>query len=88
MKTKFILNFCVALVPLVLVGTTFSASGKGADEQAVRDADAAWSKAAGAKDLDKTVSFYADDAIVLPPNEGPSRQRMAFEISGKASSTP
>jgi ketosteroid isomerase-like protein len=38
-------------------------------EQAVRDADEAWSKVAGAKDLDKTVSFYADDAVVLPPNE-------------------
>ncbi|MGN6719148.1 MAG: YybH family protein [Candidatus Binatia bacterium] len=38
-------------------------------EQAVRDADAEWSKVAGAKVLDKTVSFYADDAIVLPPNQ-------------------
>ena len=38
-------------------------------EQEVRDADAEWSKVAGAKDLDKTVSFYADDAIVLPPNQ-------------------
>jgi len=37
-------------------------------EQALRDADAAWSKAAGSKDLDKTVSYYSDDATVLPPN--------------------
>jgi len=64
MKTKqFILSVCVALVPVTLA---FAAS---VDEKAVRDADAAWSKAAGAKDLDKTVSFYADDAVVLPPNE-------------------
>ena len=35
----------------------------------MRDADAEWSKAAGSKDLDKTVSYYADNAIVLPPNE-------------------
>jgi ketosteroid isomerase-like protein len=40
-----------------------------ADEKAVRDADAEWSKVAGAKDLDKTVSFYAEDAMVLPPNQ-------------------
>lgn len=43
----------------------------GADEkveQAVRDADEQWSKAAVAKDLDKAISFYADDAVVLPPN--------------------
>jgi ketosteroid isomerase-like protein len=38
-------------------------------EQALRDLDEQWSKAAGAKDLDKTVSYYADDAVVLPPNE-------------------
>lgn len=63
MKTKFILTVCVALVPITI------AFAAGSDEKAVRDADEAWSKAAGAKDLDKTVSFYADDAIVLPPNE-------------------
>jgi ketosteroid isomerase-like protein len=35
---------------------------------AIRDADAAWSHAAETKDLDKAVSFYADDATVLPFN--------------------
>jgi len=64
MKTKqFFLSVCVALVPMTL------AFAAGADEKAVRDADAEWSKVAGAKDLDKTVSFYADDAMVLPPNQ-------------------
>ena len=41
----------------------------GSDEKAARDADAAWAKTADSKDVDKTVSFYADGAIVLPPNE-------------------
>ena len=64
MKTKqFILVVCVALLPVTL---GFAA---GADEKAVRDADEQWSKVAAAKDLDKTVSFYADDAVVLPPNQ-------------------
>jgi len=64
MKTKqFILSVCVALIPMTV------AFAAGTDEKAVRDADEAWSKVAGAKDLDKTVAFYADDAIVLPPNE-------------------
>jgi uncharacterized protein (TIGR02246 family) len=40
-----------------------------AAEQAVRDADAQWSKAAAAHDLAGVLSFYADDATVLPPNE-------------------
>ena len=43
-------------------------AGETKTEQALRDADAAWSKAAGSKDLDKTVSYYSADAIVLPPN--------------------
>lgn len=37
--------------------------------QAIRAADQAWSQAAQNKDLDKTLSFYADDASVLPFNE-------------------
>lgn len=63
MKKRFAL-----ILSLTLLSTTF-AFAAGGDEQAVRDADAAWSKAAGAKDLDKAVSFYADDALILPPNE-------------------
>ena len=63
MKTKLFLILCA---PLAFAVTTFAT---GAGEKAVRDADAEWSKVAGAKDLDKTVSFYADDATVLPPNE-------------------
>ena len=63
MKAKqFILTVCVALVPLTVV---FAA---GADEKAVRDADEQWAKAAALKDVAKTVAFYADDAVVMPPN--------------------
>jgi uncharacterized protein (TIGR02246 family) len=41
---------------------------RAADEAALKNLDAEWSKAAGAKDLEKTVSYYSDDALVLPPN--------------------
>jgi ketosteroid isomerase-like protein len=37
-------------------------------EQTLRDLDDQWSTAAGAKNLEKTISFYSADAIVLPPN--------------------
>ena len=64
MKTEqFILVVCVALLPVTL------ALAVDANEKAVRDADEQWSKVAAAKDLDKTLSFYADDAVVLPPNQ-------------------
>ena len=42
---------------------------RAADEQTVRNLDAQWSKTAGARDLDGTVGYYSDDAVLLPPNE-------------------
>jgi ketosteroid isomerase-like protein len=58
------------LVTLTLgfVASAICLAGDPKIEQALRDLDAQWSAAAGAKDLDKTVSYYSDDAIVLPPN--------------------
>jgi len=64
MKTKLIAAGCLTLV-FSMVFPAAAADEK--IEQAVRDADEQWSKAAVAKDLDKTVSFYAADALVLPP---------------------
>jgi ketosteroid isomerase-like protein len=63
MKTK---HFAVAVCIILLAVTVVLAADS--DEKAVRDTDEQWSKVAAAKDLDKTVSFYADGAIVLPPN--------------------
>jgi uncharacterized protein (TIGR02246 family) len=54
---------------LALIGSSLAfAKDASKDEHAIRDLDAAWSHAAGTKDLDKTVSVYADDASMLPSN--------------------
>jgi uncharacterized protein (TIGR02246 family) len=45
------------------------ASSPAADEAAVRQADENWEKAAQSKKVDDWVAFYADDAVILPPNE-------------------
>jgi ketosteroid isomerase-like protein len=37
-------------------------------EGILRDLDAEWSKAAAAKDVERTIAYYSDEAIVLPPN--------------------
>jgi ketosteroid isomerase-like protein len=37
-------------------------------ERILRDLDAEWAKAAAAKDVEQTIAYYSDDAIVLPPN--------------------
>ena len=45
------------------------AKAQAADEAAIRRMDADWVKTAAAKDADAWVTFYSDDAVVLPPNE-------------------
>src|SRR5437867_13051627 len=64
MKTKMLITTFV--LGLATAGVCLAGDTKA--EQALRDADAAWSKAAASKDLEKTVSYYSADAIVLPPN--------------------
>jgi uncharacterized protein (TIGR02246 family) len=52
-------------------------------EQTLRDLDAQWSKAAAAKDLEQTVAYYSDDAIVLPPNATRATTREAIRNAWK-----
>ena len=68
MRTRFILGVCVALLPVSFVCTGLAEDTNAATELHLRGLEAQWSKTAGAKDLDKMVSFYADGAMVLPPN--------------------
>ena len=58
------------LLLFVLTGSQryMAQSNRAADEAALKALDIAWSKAAGAKDVDKTVSYYADEAMVMPSN--------------------
>jgi|KBSSwiStaDraftv2_1062776.scaffolds.fasta_scaffold123325_3 ketosteroid isomerase-like protein len=45
-----------------------STDTRAADEASLKATENEWSKAAGTKDVEKTVAFYGDDAVVLPPN--------------------
>jgi uncharacterized protein (TIGR02246 family) len=66
MKTKTLV--VTLAMGVAVVAVCLAADKKSGVEQAIRDLDAQWCKAAQAKDVDKTVSYYSDDAIVLPPN--------------------
>ena len=68
MLRTFSLLFTLALLSLFAACGQSAADTRAADEATLRNLDAEWSKAAGAKDLDKTASYYTDDAIILPPN--------------------
>src|SRR5258706_13935509 len=67
-KTKMSL---AAVALLLNAGSRFligQKSNPNDDEQAIRKLDKDWSAAAQTKDVDKTVSFYSDDASALPFN--------------------
>ena len=63
-----LIGVLVALSLSVACQGQAGADTRAADEATLRNLDAEWSKAAGAKDVEKTVSYYTDDAIILPPN--------------------
>jgi uncharacterized protein (TIGR02246 family) len=52
---------------------------RAADARAVKDLDAAWSKEAAAKDVDRWASYFAEDVAVLVPNEAIMHGREAVK---------
>jgi len=82
MKTKaLVLSISFALLSFAFIGAASAADTK--IEQALRDLDAQWSAAAGAKDLDKSVSYYAESAIVMPPNAPAATTKEAIRSAWK-----
>src|SRR4051794_4361857 len=70
MKTRLIPSAALIVLPIALAcAFPHKTLAAAFDDDAVRQADVAWSAAAGSKNLDKTISFYSADALVLPPNE-------------------
>jgi ketosteroid isomerase-like protein len=69
-KTAFGAAWCGCFAVLVLAAgcKTQAPDTRAADAQTIRDLDAQWSKTAAAHDVDGTVSYYSDDAAVMPPN--------------------
>lgn len=66
MQRAVLVLFSVALA-LSFAAFAQKPAAPSAEEAAVRAADEQWSQVAGAKDLEKTVSFYADNGILQPP---------------------
>src|ERR1043165_5248304 len=79
-------------IPLVLVPTATALviascgpSGRpdkrASDASALRALDEQWAAAAGKNDLDGTVAFYADNAVLLPPNAPIATDRKSIRDS-------
>ena len=63
--------FCAFLVLLLFASACSQQvlpDTRSADQTVIKELDAQWSKTAGTKDLDATVSYYSDDASLLAPN--------------------
>lgn len=61
--------FLAVLLLAFLTACQNQATGdKRVDEASLKGLDDEWSKAVGARDVEKTISYYSDDAIVMPPN--------------------
>jgi len=60
-----------------------NASNTQLTERVLRDLDGQWSKAAAAKDLEQTVAYYSDDAVVLPPNAASAMTKEAIRNTWK-----
>jgi ketosteroid isomerase-like protein len=54
---------------------------RAADEAAIRDAEAQWSKTAGARDVDGTVAYYTEDASVMAPNAPIASDKQAIRAA-------
>ncbi len=52
---------------------------RAADEEAIRAADLAWSKAAGSKDAAATAAFYAENAVLMAPMAPVTKGRDAIQ---------
>ena len=80
MKTRTV--FLLFLVPLVFVAPSCAPSAgpgnRAADAAAIQALDEQWSATAAKNDVDGTVAFYADDAVLLPPNAAIATDRKSI----------
>jgi len=62
-------------------GPSATSDSGAADAAAIRALDEQWSATAAKDDLEGTVAFYADDAVLLPPNALIARDRKSIRDS-------
>src|SRR5258708_26844955 len=54
-----------------------------AEQSKIRDSESTWSKSAAAKDVEKSVANYADDAVVVMPGAPPAKGKDAIHAAWK-----
>lgn len=75
-RASIFVALCACIIGLFSVA---SSAGIPDSAKALAALDEEWSKAAASGDADKVVSFYADDAVVYPPNAPMMSDRAAIK---------
>ena len=79
-KGSFFVTAAVGCLLLLSLGT---AGAQSDIAKQLRKLDTQWSAAASAKDVDKTVSYYSNNAIVMPPNAPVATTKRAIRAQWK-----
>jgi ketosteroid isomerase-like protein len=84
-KMKIRTALLIVVIPSAFVATSCAPSAtsdsRAADASAIQALDEQWSATAARNDLEGTVAFYADDAVVLPPNAPIATDRKSIRES-------
>ena len=68
MRTALLLFLITSAILTTSCGPSAVVDGSAADAAAIQGLDEQWSATAARNDVAGTVAFYADDAVLLPPN--------------------
>ena len=62
------LTLCLFALPAVVLGCSSAPVDLETERRAILAQDQAWASAAAAKDLERTVAYWTDDATLMPPD--------------------
>jgi ketosteroid isomerase-like protein len=75
MKLRITPNLFLIILSLCAITLRANPANISGEGRILAQLDDAWSASAGARDLDKLVSFYADDAVAYPPGAAVASNR-------------
>src|SRR6516164_7698567 len=84
MRTALLFSLTTSLILIASCGPSGNVDSRAADIALLQRLDEQWSATAARNDVDGTVAFYADDAVLLPPNAPIAADRKSIRQSWAA----
>ena len=81
MRSGVLIILILSAIVAASCGPSATSDKSAADAAAIQALDEQWSAAAAKNDVDGTVAFYADDAVLLPGNAPIARDRKSIRES-------